>query len=385
MPLPDNSSAHLVLFLSNGGSLCAWENSNILSREIALYQEFIRSGHLQKVTIFSYDNADHEYLLKARRDDPLFDNIDILTPPAWMGNLKGVAAALYSFYGVIAHRDALRKADWFKTNQMSGAWAAVFSKWITGNRLFLRQGYSLSRRFSKNGQAFKARLARMVETISYRMADVIGVTSEGIARNISSTTTFAAKVRLFPTYIDTSVFVPKEDYHFNEPVLYVGRLEPQKNLEALVRGCRLAGRAIDMVGSGSIEDDIRKIADEPGSPVRLLGSFPNDELPRILNDHSVFALTSHHEGLPKVLIEAMGCGLVCVGSPIPGITDLIEDGKNGYLTEDLSAEEISKTISRSFRDAKAEIGRAARAKIAEHYNLEKYAREEAKLYVSQVL
>lgn len=370
----------LALFLSNGGSLCAWEKANILSREIALYLEMLRAGDVEKVLVFSYDHADVDYVARARSENPAYDQLLVVTPPKWMGRLKGVRAAVYSVYGVFAHKSVLRQADWFKTNQMSGAWAAVLAKWATNRLLLVRQGYMLSRRFTKNGQPFKAWLAQMVEQIAYKHADVVAVTSEGIAQQLSRQPHLQDKTRLLPTYIDTSKFVPKTENRFDEPILYVGRLEPQKNLEALITACALAGHALDIVGSGSLEDSLRELAVSVGADVRFLGSFPNDRLPDVLKAHSVFALVSHHEGLPKVLIEAMGCGLVCIGSPIPGNTDLIENGKTGYLTEDLSAEKISETIRQVFADKNNEIGRAAGKKVAENFSLETYASNEAQIY-----
>ncbi|MEL7491431.1 MAG: glycosyltransferase family 4 protein [Pseudomonadota bacterium] len=376
---PD-SAPHLALFMSNGGSLCAWERANILSREIALYLEFLRSGLVASVIVFSYDFADRQRLADAQRADQTFNSVRVVTPPRWCGAMKGLAAAFYSFFGVVAHRRRLLEADWFKTNQMSGAWAAIFAKWVCNRRLLIRQGYSLSRRFAKNNHALRARLARAVETAAYAAADAIAVTSTNAADALRAREKLAAKVNLLPTYVDTSLFAPKDQYDFDEPVLYVGRFEPQKNLIALVEGCRQAGRAIDLVGGGSLEPELLELAAKPGPPVRLLGSVANETLPEVLRRYTVFALTSRHEGLPKVLIEAMSSGLVCVGSPIPGVTDLIDDHVTGYLTEGLSSDEIAATIALAYSDRRADVGRAGHAMVERMFNLQHYARQEARLY-----
>ena len=377
---PAGAAPTLVVFLSNGGSLRAWERMNILSREIALYLEFLRAGHMARIVVFSYDARDHERLIEARLDDPTYKRVEVLTPPRWMGGLNGVSAALYSVFGVLWHRKKLRAADWFKTNQMSGSWAAVFAKWTTGRRLLLRQGYSLSRRFKKNGHTARAWLARQVENVSFATADAIAVTSQNVAEPLRAKPKIAPKVNLCPTYVDTTVFTPKLHYRFDEPVVYVGRLEPQKNLINLVLGCRAAGRPLDLIGTGSLEPNVRAIAAEPGPEIRLLGSVPNEQLPGILQDRTVFALTSHHEGLPKVLIEAMCAGLVCVGTRINGIVDLIEDGETGYLVDGFSVEEIAAKIGQAFDERRVDIGQAAAAHIAARFNLENYAREEAAIY-----
>ena len=373
----------IALFMSNGGSLCGWERTHILTREIALYLAFLRDAHAARIIIFSYDFADRQRLADARKDNELYEAIDVITPPRWLGAAKGPIAALYSFFGVLFSRGRLSNADWFKTNQMSGAWAAVFAKWICGRRLLIRQGYSLSRRFDKNGHPFRARIARTVETIAYRAADAIAVTSTNAAASLEAQRDLKAKVTLLPTYVDTTLFTAKDAYNFDDPVVYVGRLEPQKNLIALVEGCQLAGRAIDLIGSGSLEPELRALAARPGPAVRLLGSLANDALAERLRQYTIFALTSHHEGLPKVLIEAMASGLVCIGSPIPGVTDLIENRVNGYLTEGLSSEEIAATIDEAYREKRADFGAAARSHVESRFNLQLYARQEARLYMSQ--
>ena len=51
-----------------------------------------------------------------------------------------------------------------------------------------------------------------------------------------------------------------------------------------------------------------------------------------------FALTSSFEGLPISLIEAMGVGLIPICTPVGGIVNLINDGVNGFLSEDISEE-----------------------------------------------
>ncbi|HZG45335.1 MAG TPA: glycosyltransferase, partial [Allosphingosinicella sp.] len=85
--------------------------------------------------------------------------------------------------------------------------------------------------------------------------------------------------------------------------------------------------------------------------------------------------------LPKVMIEAMASGLVCIGTPISGIVDLIRDGENGYLTEGIEAEAIAETVRRAFEERDAGLGRRARAIVEEAFSLERYAAREAALYL----
>ena len=63
----------------------------------------------------------------------------------------------------------------------------------------------------------------------------------------------------------------------------------------------------------------------------------------LYTQHDVFLLTSYYEGNPKVLIEAMACGMTCIGSEVHGIRSIINEAKNGYLTG-TSPSEIRNTV-----------------------------------------
>jgi glycosyltransferase involved in cell wall biosynthesis len=372
----------LVLFLSNGGSLARWKAEGILSREILLYQQFIRAGVFQRVLVFSYDPADHALLAELRKADDAYVGIEVLTPPKAFGRLSGLPAAYYGFVGVALHAPAIRGADWLKTNQISGAWAAIFARLTLGPKLLIRLGYVLSRRFAMNGQGGKAAVARFVEGVAFRASDQVVVTSEEAAKLLRADTAIAHKVALSPTYVDVNLFRAKDKYAFDEPVIWIGRFEAQKNILNLVKACQAIGRPLHLVGSGSLEGEIRALAAQGSTEIRLLGRVPNEELAALLRSYSVFALPSLHEGLPKVLIEAMAVGLVCVGSAIPGIVDLIEDGVSGYLIEGFEVEAIAGRLAAAFAERDAARGRAARTVIENTFSLERYVVREAALYAA---
>lgn len=368
----------LTLFLSNGFSLLAWEREAILSREILLYLHFLREGAFDRIQIFSYDAGDRSYVKRLAEAEPLYERIDILAPPT--GALTGVRAALWGLRGVVAHRRAIERSLALKTNQISGSWAALLAARLTGRPLVLRMGYLLSRRFRKNGHGLRARIAGMVEAAAFRAARHVLVTSREVAEALASDPATAEKIVLTPTYVDVSTFAPKQDYRFDEPLIWVGRMTPQKNPENLLHACKLAQRDIVLVGRGELEAKLRALAAGLPVEVTFAGLVPNDQLAAKLREHSVFILPSLHEGLPKVLIEAMASGLVCIGTRISGIEDLIEDGVNGYLVDGFEPEDIAAVIRRAYGERNAELGRRARATVEDAFSLERYAAREALLY-----
>jgi glycosyltransferase involved in cell wall biosynthesis len=94
----------------------------------------------------------------------------------------------------------------------------------------------------------------------------------------------------------------------------------------------------------------------------------------------IFLFPSHREGMPNVLLEAMSSGLACVASAIGGSTDLIDNGKSGYLfpveDEEGMAEAVTELLT--VPERAAELGAAARKVMEQKFSIavttERYAR-----------
>lgn len=84
-------------------------------------------------------------------------------------------------------------------------------------------------------------------------------------------------------------------------------------------------------GRGELEDYLRNLVGTLGieDKVRFLG-FRND-IPEICVVSDIFVFPSYQEGLPVSVMEAMSAKLPIICSAIRGNTDLIENGKGGYL------------------------------------------------------
>ncbi len=80
--------------------------------------------------------------------------------------------------------------------------------------------------------------------------------------------------------------------------------------------------------------------------VRFQGALPNADLPAIYRAASVFVLPSLNEGMSNTVLEAMACGLPVVLTDTGGTSELLEDGRNGYLIEMESAASIAQVLRR---------------------------------------
>lgn len=117
-------------------------------------------------------------------------------------------------------------------------------------------------------------------------------------------------------------------------VLFVGRLEAQKNVRRLLDALALTREPMDvrLVGDGELRAALEGRAAELGlDHVRFVGARHGAELASDYAWADVFVLASDKEGMPLVLLEAMAAGLAVVATDVPGTRELV--GDTGLLAE----------------------------------------------------
>ncbi len=122
-------------------------------------------------------------------------------------------------------------------------------------------------------------------------------------------------------------------------VAYVGRLTYPKNPERLLHVFskvveRLPDVNIAIVGTGELEEEVKALAAELNlqNNVKFLGFMSNPL--KLLHDAKAMVMTSRWEGTPMCALEAMALGVPIVSTPVDGLLALIEDGTEGYLSDD---------------------------------------------------
>jgi glycosyltransferase involved in cell wall biosynthesis len=134
-------------------------------------------------------------------------------------------------------------------------------------------------------------------------------------------------------------------------ILFVGRLQSQKDPEALIRLIESFAPEEDyrlqIVGDGALRLRIEALVD--GSParsrIRLWGLQKNPF--RFMRHADVLVLTSTHEGFPNAILEANVCGLPVVAFRAPGVNEeIITEGVNGTLVEGRDLGSMARSIRR---------------------------------------
>jgi glycosyltransferase involved in cell wall biosynthesis len=105
----------------------------------------------------------------------------------------------------------------------------------------------------------------------------------------------------------------------------------------------------------------------------VLAVGPRSDVPALLGLASVFAFpTEYLEGVPRALLEAAVAGRPIVATRMPGCTDVIRDGRNGFLVPPRDPRLLARRILDLLRDPAAAAAMGARAAelVRKEFNLE---------------
>jgi glycosyltransferase involved in cell wall biosynthesis len=331
---------------------------------------------MKRVYLLTYGDEDEN-----KYRDYLAQNVSVLF------NRFHLPTLIYSLFAPIIYWRIFKKADIYRTHQVWGSWVALIAKLLYRKKLIVRQGYQLSI-FLKKRRASSIRrfFVWFLEFLSYHITDRVIVTSQNDKSYIvKKYLVKPEKIVVIPNYVDVNVFKPLDNVTRDKrKIAFVGRLDPQKNLHALIDAVKDLDAELLVLGDGPLRKVLEdKVEREGIRNVKFLGKIPNEKLPHILNGCGIFILPSLYEGNPKALLEAMACGLPVIGTDVEGIRDLIRHKENGYLCG-VGAESIRNAITTLMYDdeLRVKLSLNARRFVEENFSLKKVIEAELKLYLT---
>lgn len=207
----------------------------------------------------------------------------------WAGRLLGIHTVVSIAGGELARLDDINY----------GLQRGAFSRWIVG-------------------QSLKA--DRVIAACSY-IRDLIQTAGYHIPED---------RIHMIVLGVDTEVFHPTTEndplYSNSKRLIHVASLVSVKDQTTLLRAlARLdADITLDILGVGPEENRLRQLAAELGitKRVRFLGAVQHLDLPAHYRSAALNVLTSRHEGLGMVTLEAAACGVPTVSTEVGLLPDV---------------------------------------------------------------
>jgi len=378
----------LAVFFTRGVSLRQWLETGLLHREQLVYINHLNQGFFDTIFWLTYGRDDSSLAELLHREGKLDPRIKVLGMPKAFPYLGKVDSLFYSLMMPLCHSKQLSECGVLKTNQMDGSIAGLISSKLFNVPLYLRTGYTLSlftKRIHKNNVP-RDLYAWIVERFAYHNCAASSVSSNYDRKYISKRfKELLVKPIVVGNYVDVDSFAPRAGRERLDRVLFVGRISRQKNVHAAIEACAEVGIGLDLVGTGPDINAMKSLAAKVGADLRWLGVISNSDLPDILASYRYFLLPSLWEGLPKALLEAMAMGMVCIGTNVTGVNELLVDGVTGFVSETSDASDIAKTITKALKGDHLTIGNSARNLISQEYSLDIIASREREIYFKMEL
>ena len=171
----------------------------------------------------------------------------------------------------------------------------------------------------------------------------------------------------------------------------VARLVPVKAHEVFFDAAVRVRSAIPdvrflILGDGERRDELEALARERGLDAAIAWWGWRRDMPRVYADLDVVALTSHNEGSPVSLIEALAAARPVVSTAVGGVPEVVVDGQTGLTVPDGDAGALADRIVTLLRDRElaARLGAAGRRHVYPRYDSSRLVDDVKHLYLREL-
>lgn len=188
--------------------------------------------------------------------------------------------------------------------------------------------------------------------------------SESIRKKLTEDYGVVSSISVIPTGIDLKLFQKGDghkirqryEWHRDKILISIGRLVKEKNWSRLLEAFKLViekqpNARLVLIGDGDERERLENYSQELGifDRVEFIGNLPFNHVPDYLHAADLFCFASRSETQGLVTMEAMSAGLPVVAVNGTGTRDVLEDGVEGFLTED-DSESLAKSICKVLDD-----------------------------------
>lgn len=183
------------------------------------------------------------------------------------------------------------------------------------------------------------------------------------------------------TGVDVEAFAPVPPPGGAPVVLFVGRLLLDKGIAEFVAAAeqlKVRGVAARFVAVGDRDDqNPRSVSTATLAAWRSGGAVDwwgfRSDMPAVYRQAHLVCLPSHHEGLPKVLLEGGAAGLPLVASDIAACRLVVEEGVNGFLVPAGNSDQLAQALEKIIlnKELRVNMGRESRRIITQRFSADR--------------
>lgn len=314
----------------------------ILNQSVTTKKQRFKKHRAPGLELFSFPDSNFDIT-----DSALYQEADII-------NLHWVA-------------NFLDYESFFRKNTKPVVWTLHDMNPFTGGEHYLEtslgmdaSGFPITRNISEiEKRIFKENLTLKVEAIQAVTDLNIVAPSKWLCTEAENSLVFKSKkVFCIPYGINADVYQPR-DRNYSRNIL---NLQEDKTVILFVadsiknhrKGYTYLLRALEKMQ----RDDIvlcavgsKKGVLNSQSNVFELGTIYDERLmSMVYSAADVFVIPSLMDNLPNTVLESLMCGTPVIGFPVGGIPDMVQHGVNGYLTENISAPDLLKTLNKFLKN-----------------------------------
>lgn len=360
----------LGFFMNEHSSLEIWDKFGMLKREIKLYN--LLAKEFKKIIIFSYGGR------KDLSYSGFFEkNVEIVQKNVPLPDV------IYEFLVPLVRFKKIKQCHILKTNQNAGAIAPSLVKLFFPKKKFVvRSGYIGSELAKRLKFPWYAKIYyEITQLFSYLICDQAFIPTQFNADILLKKYPFLKnKLIIMNNFVDTELF-KKNPKEIKYDIIYQARLDKDKNHIAILQATKSLDLKILFIGQGKEKESLLEFSKKNNLQVEFIDKIPHNQLPNYYNQSKICVFPSLHEGNPKALLEAMSCSMAVVAFNVVGVSNIIENEKNGLLSKPDNLLLKNNTI-RLLNDSSLtyKLGSEARKFIEENYSLEILLKREIDIY-----
>jgi glycosyltransferase involved in cell wall biosynthesis len=183
----------------------------------------------------------------------------------------------------------------------------------------------------------------------------------------------ASKIHFLPTWMNPKIFYPidqeekkrlqsdyRQRYHIKStgPILVsIGRLDSQKNPERLIGSFAIVAKEFSdihlvVIGDGVLRHQVERNVEKCSLTERVTftGLLPNEGIGDWLRVSDMLVLSSDYEGMPRCVVEALGCGTPVATTDVGEVRRVVHSGVNGKIAKERTTVGLAEAIAQCLKN-----------------------------------